>query len=98
MHDYLEKKSMIPPGNLLELRFEEFEQEPVKAMEKIYTTLFKEDFSAVKQYFIDYARTQESHKKNRYQLETMEIELIQEHLGKYLELYNYDLPVDLKAR
>jgi hypothetical protein len=95
---YLEQKSLIPPGNLMELRFEEFEQNPVKEMEKIYAGLFKEDFSKVQQYFADYFKTQKGHKKNLYLVDATEIELIRKHLGKYIEMYNYDLPPDVEIK
>jgi len=95
---YLEQKSLIPPGNLMELRFEDFETNPVKEMEKIYAGLLKEDFSKVQQYFSDYFKTQKGHKKNMYLVDATEIELIRKHLGKYIEMYNYDLPPDVEIK
>lgn len=98
MDDYLEQKSLIPAGNLLEIRFEEFELEPVKELERIYFNLLKEDFSAVKHYFSDYFTTQKSHKKNKYLVEDETITAIRKHLGKYIEMYNYGLPEDIQIR
>ncbi len=98
MNDYLEQKSFIPPENLMELRFEEFEQNPVKEMENIYTNLLKEDFPAVKSYFADYFNTQKGHRKNKYMVDAAEIEAIRAHWGKYLEMYNYDLPPDVTVK
>jgi omega-hydroxy-beta-dihydromenaquinone-9 sulfotransferase len=95
IEDYLEQKALIPDGNLLELRFEDFEQEPLKEMEKIYSSLLKEDFSLVKHYFTDYFKTQSGHKKNKYLVDATEIEAIRNHLGKFIEMYKYDLPPDV---
>jgi len=98
MDDYLEKKSMIPADNLLEIRFEEFEQNPVKEMENIYLHLLKEDFSLVKNHFSDYFNTQKSHKKNKYMVEADTIAEIRKHLGKYIEMYDYELPEDIQIK
>jgi hypothetical protein len=96
--DYLKNKSLIPPKNLMELSFEEFEQKPVYEMEKIYTDLLQEDFSKVQHYFSEYFKTQKGHKKNKYTVDAAEIETIQKHWGKYIELYHYDLPSDMTIK
>jgi omega-hydroxy-beta-dihydromenaquinone-9 sulfotransferase len=98
MNDYLEQKSMIPAENLMELRFEEFEQNPVMEIEKIYNELLNEDFDGVKSYFAEYFKTQKSHKKNKYIVDKDEIEAIQQNWGKYLELYGYTIPDDIKVK
>jgi hypothetical protein len=98
MDDYLVQKSLIPAGNLMEIRFEEFEQNPVKEMENIYLHLLKEDFSLVKNHFSDYFHTQKSHKKNKYLVEAETIAEIRKHLGKYIEMYGYELPEDIQIR
>jgi hypothetical protein len=58
MNDYLEQKSLIPPENLIELQFEQFEKQPMAEIEKIYNQLWKEDFTGVKPYFSKYLETQ----------------------------------------
>jgi omega-hydroxy-beta-dihydromenaquinone-9 sulfotransferase len=60
---YLEQRSLIPPENLMELSFEEFEQKPLELMERIYNNLLKEDFTIVKQFFSDYLLSRKGHKK-----------------------------------
>jgi hypothetical protein len=82
----------------MEIRFEEFEQNPVKEMENIYLHLLKEDFSLVKNYFFDYFHTQKSHKKNKYLIEAETIAEIRNYLGKYIEMYDYELPDDIQIK
>jgi len=67
-------------------------------MEKIYTDLLKEDFSAVQFYFAKYFKTQKGHQKNKYLVDAAEIESIQTHWGKYIEMYHYDLPPDVTIK
>jgi hypothetical protein len=94
--NYLNQKSLIPTGNLLELRFENFEENPLKEMENIYTNLLKEDFSKVKNHFIKYINSQKKHKKNNYRVDEKTIDSIRKHLGKYMEMYNYNLPAEIQ--
>jgi hypothetical protein len=98
IENYSEQKSLIPAGNLMELRFEDFEKDPLKEMGKIYTNLLKEDFSKVRNYFTEYINTQKSHKKNNYQVDENTINSIRIHLGKYMEMYNYDLPAEIQIK
>lgn len=98
MNDYFKYKSLIPAENLMELRFEEFELNPLGELEKIYSTLLNEDFSTVKSYFSAYFKTQKSHKKNKYLVEGETIENIQKQLGKYIEMYKYELPEDIQIK
>ncbi len=63
MHrDYEAQKGLIPADNLLEVRYEELEQDPMGLLERVYTTLLKRDMSAAKPLFEAYLRTQRAHK------------------------------------
>ena len=98
LSEYLQLKSLIPHENLMEIQFEEFEKNPVKQLEKIYNNLLNEDFTKVKHFFSDYFKTQKGHKKNKYLVPADEIELIRKHWGKYIDMYGYDLPLDVKIK
>jgi hypothetical protein len=95
MNDYLEQKALIPPENLIELQFEEFEKQPLVEIERIYNQLWKDDFEAVKPYFSKYLESQKKHKKNKYAVEAAEIEMLQKHLGAHMERYGYGLPPEV---
>ena len=98
MDDYYRYKNLIPKENLMEIRFEEFESNPVKGVEDIYTKLYNEDFSAIKKYFAEYFKTQKSHRKNKYSVESDEIDLIKKRWKKYIDLYDYDIPEDVTIK
>jgi omega-hydroxy-beta-dihydromenaquinone-9 sulfotransferase len=98
LEDYLEQKSLIPEGNLLEIRFEDFERDPMKEMRLIYNKLFREDFAKAERYFSDYIQSQKSHKKNKYFVEQEEVDAVQKHLGRFIELYDYSLPPDVEIK
>ena len=95
MDDYLEQKELIPDENLHELRYEDFEKDPVEESKKIYNNLLNEDFDSVKRYFSSYFSTIKEYKKNRYEIELSTIEKIKTHLNRYMEIYNYSIPDDI---
>jgi len=95
MNDFLEQKSLIPSENLIELRFEQFEKQPMAEIEKIYNELWQEDFTAVKPYFSKYLDSQKKHKKNKYEVDAVEMDMLDKHLGKFIELYGYSIPPEV---
>ena len=95
MNDYIEQKDLIPEKNLFELRYEDFEKEPVEESKKIYENLLNEDFDKVKHHFSNYFNSIKGYKKNKYEIDKVTIEKIKTHLSKFMDIYNYDLPDDI---
>lgn len=94
MHSYQEQRSLIPPGNLLELRFEDFEKDPLPELQKIYSLLLKEDFEAAKPFLATYVESQSGYRKNRYSIRESTIQSIEQKWGHFMKLYDYGLPED----
>ena len=95
MDDYHMQKTLIPKENLFELRFEEFEKNPVGLGGKIYTDLLQEDFAPVKKYFEEYLESIKDYQKNSYEIDAAAADLIRKHWGRFMDLYNYDIPGDV---
>jgi hypothetical protein len=98
MDDYQEQKSLIPPENLMELRYEEFEQRPEVEIRRIYSSLLKEDFSPVENYFCKYLESIKGYKKNSYTVDQKTIDQISKHWEKYIKLYNYSIPDEVRIK
>jgi hypothetical protein len=94
MQRYQEQKSLVPKGNLMELRFEDFEKNPVPELQKIYSGLLKEDFEAVKPRFTSYFKSLEGYTKNRYRISVSRLQSIEREWGRYMKLYGYGIPDD----
>lgn len=94
-HDYLEQRSLIPEKNLLELRYEDFEKDPVGESKNIYDNLLNEDFDKVKDHFSEYFESIKGYKKNRYEIDLSTINKIKERLGTFMETYDYNVPEEL---
>ncbi len=95
MDHYQKTRSLIPESNLLEIRFEEFEQDPEKFLKIIYSDLFQEDYGKVKSQFREYLNSQNSYVKNTYEVDRYLVEEIEKHWGRYMKERNYKIPEEL---
>jgi len=95
MDDYIEQRSLIPQGNLMEIRYEDFAKNPVGNLKAIYDDLLGEDFEKIKEYFTNYLEKNKGHKKNRYEIDVKIINKITKELDKYMKIYNYELPDEI---
>ncbi|MEJ2003714.1 MAG: sulfotransferase [Cyclobacteriaceae bacterium] len=90
--DFMEKFDAERDERIVDIRFEDFEKEPVRTLEEFYKNSGMEDFDAIRHHLEAYARDQRSHKKNKYSISRREVRLIQERWTKYLRRWNYELP------
>jgi hypothetical protein len=79
----------------LEIRFEEFEQDPEKFLKIIYSDLFQEDYGKVKSQFREYLNSQNGYVKNTYEVDRHLVEEIEKHWGRYMKERNYKIPEEL---
>lgn len=94
MNRYQEQKSLVPPGNLMELRFEDFEKNPLPELQRIYSGLLQEDFEAAKPYFSTYFETLKGYTKNKYRISESMVHTIEREWGQFMKLYGYSIPDD----
>lgn len=92
LSDYEAQKALIPAENLMELKFEEFEDRPASEMKKIYAQLLNEDYAKVENYFNEYLDSLKGYQKNSYELDQEVIDKVYTHWGQYMEKYNYSVP------
>jgi hypothetical protein len=81
--------SVIPQDNFFEMKFEDFEADPVAEIKKIYTRFhmpINDVFSLKIQSFID---SMNSYRKNEFHLAGHEKELIRIHLSQHMQFFNY---------
>ena len=90
---YIEKN---PDLKVLEIKFEEFELDPLPYIEKVYNVYFEKDIDAVKSKFIAYIESQKTHNMNSYIISRIEYEMISAKWSKYINLWGYKLPSNVK--
>ena len=88
---YEEDKKLIPAGNLIEIKFEDFEADALAMTEKIYRTLAIPGFEAAKADIAAYLDKKKGYKKNAYKYETRTVELVEKHWDYALKQWDYKL-------
>jgi len=63
---YFEEKNLIPEGNIVEVRYEDFIQQPLNELERIYGGLGLEGFEENKKVFGNYIAAQSRIKTSKY--------------------------------
>lgn len=63
---YEQDKQLIPKGNLIEIKFEDFERNTLKELERIYSTLSLPNFLDVKEKMTAYLNSNKNYKKNEF--------------------------------
>jgi len=95
--DLLELKKLIPSGNYIEVRFEEFEENPIHHLERLYEQLGIPDFQEAKPKFEAYVNKMSDYRKNKYlQIEERILNKIMDRWGFAMDLWNYELPDHLE--
>jgi len=100
MTNYFEQKHLIPEKNLVEIKFEDLEVQPIDQLKKIYTDLNLIGFENVKPRFEKYLITIKNYKKNIYKFTRQIIERVKKHWSFTINKWGYDIPeyVDKDAR
>jgi len=95
MHDYDQQKHLIPKGNLVEIRFEDLEKEPLELCRNIYNDLLHEDFVAPRVHFEKFLSNQKGYTKNNYRIARPLLDKIQLEWGEYMQRWGYGVPEEL---
>ncbi len=94
---FLKNRHLLTDDNFLELKFEDFEKDPMKHLRNLYDKLGLKDFHLQEKRFSDYVSGQKGYKKNRYKISKREYENVSARWGKYLTQWKYTLPEDIEV-
>ncbi|MBW2418768.1 MAG: sulfotransferase [Deltaproteobacteria bacterium] len=90
MSKYLEDRKRIPPGNLVEITYEDLDERPLELLPAIYETLGLGDFDAVRPRIEEYLHSLGTFEKNVFDFPADVVETVNEHWGFALEAYGYE--------
>ncbi|GAB4183295.1 MAG: sulfotransferase [Wenzhouxiangellaceae bacterium] len=82
----------LPAGHLIELRFEDLEQQPLQQLEKIYQQLQLDHFEQVKPRFESYLQTISGYRKNRHGFPADAVDLVDQRWGSIIREWGYQAP------
>lgn len=90
-HKYEADKSFIPEGNLIEVRFEDFEADAFGMAHKIYETLGLPGWEEAKTAIGQYIGAKKGYKKNKYEYAGRTRELVEKHWKFALDDWGYKI-------
>ena len=92
MTKFFETRQLIPRQNLVELRYEELEQDPLLALKGVYEGLGLSGFDTSKPLFSDYVASLVSYEKNRFEYSAPLIERVAQAWGDTIARWGYAPP------
>jgi omega-hydroxy-beta-dihydromenaquinone-9 sulfotransferase len=90
---YLQDKQLIPKENLVEIRYENFLQQPLKKVEEIYTKFKINDYQKVEPLFKAYLATQKAIQTDNYDYPDSVKKRIEDRWAFALKEYGYEGPI-----
>ncbi|MDR0938745.1 MAG: sulfotransferase [Mediterranea sp.] len=90
-HRYEDDKQLIPRGNLIEVKFEDFEADAMGMTEHVYQTLSLPGFAEAKENIAAYVGEKRGYKKNKYTYNERTIKLVDENWSFALAQWDYKL-------
>lgn len=92
MKCYFNEKKLIPKENLVEVKFEELEQDPINQLNKIYSTFNLSGFEINKERFSRYLEGLKNYKKNIFQLKDRDLDIVRKYWSFTINKWNYKVP------
>lgn len=92
MQRYLEDKDRIPAGNLVEVKFEDFEADPLGEIEHIYRQLGMTLEPQARERMERYRTSLRGYRKNAYKLDGKTRQELARRWGFAIRRWNYELP------
>lgn len=87
---YLEQRHCIPRGDLIEIRFEDLDENPLKVAKSIYGHLNIGNFDAIQGNFKRYLDGLKNYEKNEFKFPDDVIETVNEHWGFAFDAFGYE--------
>lgn len=94
---YEETKHLVPKGQLVEIKYEEFEQDPFGHVKQIYEELNIDGFERAEENFSNYIKAQKKFKTNKHTISNETLETVEKHWGFAMQLYGYNVPADIEV-
>ena len=87
---YLRDREAIPKGNLIEVRFEDIEADPLGVLARIYSTLSLPGWDRARRPVAEYLGTLSDYRKNRHNFDRSTIDLVNRNWGFAFENWGYE--------
>ncbi|MEL6222745.1 MAG: sulfotransferase [Cyanobacteria bacterium J06626_14] len=81
--------AQLPANRWVELRFEEFEQDPIAHIHQIYQQLELDGFERAQPKFAQYLESRKRYQKNQYAFSQADAEKVYDHWKPFIDQWNY---------
>ncbi len=98
MSDYFQQENDIPKENLINVSFDELENNPGLTLKKIYDTLGLEGYKEANQNFTEYINLMDDYKKNKHIIYRSQLSMIENEFGFAMDKLKYNIPSNLEIR
>lgn len=88
---YEEEKHLIPAGNLVEIKFEDFEEDAFGITRDLYGQLGLSGFDESEKAIVSYIEQKKDYRKNDYRYEDHTMKIVEENWGTTLKEWGYSL-------
>lgn len=92
MKSYFIESKLIPQGNLVELKFEDLEKDPIFQLQRIYEILNLKGYEQAEPKFLKYLQSIKSYKKNKFKYSKDLIDRVNAHWSFTIEKWGYKVP------
>jgi hypothetical protein len=92
MRRYLDQKTRIPEKNVVEVRYEDLERQPMQELRRIYDELQLPGWDAAKPHIETHVASQANYVKNKHSFTVNDIDRVKREWGFAFEHWGYDLP------
>ncbi|MEX2590291.1 MAG: sulfotransferase [Chitinophagales bacterium] len=96
MRKYLKDRKLLNEQQLIEIRYEDFEKNPLPFIEKIYKQLKIPNFKEAKPGFEKYLQKQKKFVSNKHQLKQETVDKILQRWDFAMKAFNYDVPGNIE--
>lgn len=96
MNDYFDQKELIPKGNLIEVSYEQLENNTLKILENIYKELNLEDFENVRPIFDKYLDGKKNYIKNKHVITREMLNRLLMEWEFSMKKLNYEIPENIE--
>jgi hypothetical protein len=91
MYEAFERdRELVPPGHLIDVRYEDLVKDQVGQMRSIYEELDLGDFARVEQRLLERTQKTRDYRPNKYVLPPEVADRVRGRWGPYFQRYGYD--------
>ena len=87
-----EDKASIPPGQFIEIRYEDLDARPLEVIKGLYEAMGLSGYDEAEPVFARYLEGVRSYKKNAFTIDPTDIARIEQQWGRFLEIWDYASP------